>query len=365
MDAAVHASPTDAASFVRALPLSFAADALTWSTPAAMAAILEKSAALDGGVKLETTATLATAVSPQVAAAAIEQLTSGVAAGICDEIPVEFLARAVASMSATRGGAVVARLSKVSFAAQVMSLVDPLMHAAAVLSAMKPNDAARILCAIVASSPKVALDVIAASLAPKKMAAIVDAAVLTADTTPGAEASASASAIAAAVFWIGDAKRREHDPKVAAVLSLATPEAAGAVLCAGASAGDADRAAAVAALMDPPSNSLALAAAGAAGAAGVAGAATATTESSRHLYSLSSRHLVSLVLSAMPVEDAAKLISRAPHAVAAEILASYPPNVAVSLIATGAVDARAAEAGSTTSTHSDVVFIRSPPSICI
>jgi hypothetical protein len=174
---------------------------------------------------------------------------------------------------------------------------------------------------IVTTSPKLALGILTASLAPKKMAAIIDEG----GGYTSRDGVGGAGVLAAAVFAMGDAKRREHDPKVAAVLSAASAEAAGAVVCAGAAAGNADRAAAVVALMDLPANSRALAAAAAADGG-------------------KSRPLVSLVLAAMPVEPAARLVSRATYADAAVILATYPPDVAVAIISTGAVDADAAVA---------------------
>jgi hypothetical protein len=158
VDVAALLLPADAAAFIHAVPLAYAAAVLTLASPASTAKMLEKSTAttavsglvLEGDVVvgggegagvLGTTARLVGALAPHVAAAAFEQLPSGVAAGICELLPVEFLARVVASMSARCAGDVVARLSRAEFAAEAVALVDPAMHAAAVLSAMKPSEA--------------------------------------------------------------------------------------------------------------------------------------------------------------------------------------------------------------------------------
>lgn len=316
LEVAARLSPGDTATFLHAMPPVFAASALGLLMPASAAEMLEAfimaastlihSAHDDGSGRglLETTARLVNALTPQAAAAVFEQLPSGVAAMICEHLPAVFIAHAVAYMSATCAAGIIVLLPDSKFAVEIISLVDPASHTAAVLSAMKLTKAVEVVSAL---SPKVALDVFTASLVPSSMATIIDAVTV--------EGTGGASIVAAAVFLVGDVERGVHEQQVAAVLSETNAATAGAVLCAGALSGNADRAAAVAALMKQPSAALAL--------------ATAVKLDGKR------KPLAAAVLAAMPVDAAAKLVNAAPHAVAADILAAYPPHVAISIIATG------------------------------
>lgn len=315
LEAAVRTEAAATAAFVRSLPAHFAAGSLAFVPPALTAQMLEKSIAWmrpeDDTAVVDQTAELMGAVTPSVCAAVFEQLSSGVATQISQRLPSQYLARVFAATSATCASAIVARLPEMTLAAEAIALVDPPMHAAAVLTAMKPGEGIEVVRGLVARSANVALRVFAASLVPERMAAIVDAAV----------AGGAVRDVAAAFFSPGDVKRPVNDVKVAAILSKAKPEAAGAVLCAGASQGNAAHAADVASQMEAPSAALALAHAVSDG---------------------KSRAHVVAILSVMRTEDAAALLSRAPNTAAPIILASFPPRIAVAIIATDAVDAEAA-----------------------